>query len=170
MTLTPSPVHLAPDHAAAFPAPTSQPDAASSDREQLRAADRLIALTRADDTAAGSDPSVAALALATAANLPVLLWGQPGIGKSSTLTELARGLDLPLETVIASVHEPSDFSGLPVLGPDPAGQGVAMAPPDWAVRLRRAGDGLLFLDEQRRRRLAARAAARQPLRPPRLGM
>ena len=49
--------------------------------------------------------------------------------------------------MIASVHEPSDFSGLPVLGPDPAGQGVAMAPPDWAVRLRRAGDGLLFLDE-----------------------
>jgi hypothetical protein len=47
--------------------------------------------------------------------------------------------------VIASVHEPSDFSGLPVLGPDPEGQGVTMAPPDWAVRLRRAGDGLLFL-------------------------
>jgi hypothetical protein len=67
---------------------------------------------------------------------------QPGIGKSSTLTELARGLDLPLETVIASVHEPSDFSGLPVLGPDPAGQGITMAPPDWAVRLLRAGDGL----------------------------
>ena len=147
MTLTTLPVHLAPAHAAAFPAPTSQPDAAPGDREQLRAADRLIALTRAADTAPGSDPSVAALALATAANLPVLLWGQPGIGKSSTLTELARGLDLPLETVIASVHEPSDFSGLPVLGPDPAGQGVAMAPPDWAVRLRRAGDGLLFLDE-----------------------
>jgi len=51
------------------------------------------------------------------------------------------------ETVIASVHEPSDFSGLPVLGSDPATEGVAMAPPDWAVRLRRSGDGLLFLDE-----------------------
>jgi MoxR-like ATPase len=121
--------------------------AAPDGRGQLRAADRLIALTRAAQTAPGSDPMVQALALAAAANLPVLLWGQPGIGKSSTLAELARGLGLPLETVIASVHEPSDFSGLPVLGPDPAAEGVAMAPPDRAVRLNRSGDGLLFLDE-----------------------
>ena len=49
--------------------------------------------------------------------------------------------------MIASVHEPSDFSGLPVVGDDPAEQGVPMAPPDWAVRLVRAGRGLLFLDE-----------------------
>ena len=129
------------------PSSGADPADSSPEREQLRAADRLIALTRAAQTAPGSDPAVQALALATAANLPVLLWGQPGIGKSSTLTELARGLDLPLETVIASVHEPSDFSGLPVLGSDPATEGVAMAPPDWAVRLRHAGDGLLFLDE-----------------------
>ena len=132
---------------AAIPRPYEATNTALGGRAQLKAADRLIALTRAADTTPGSDPAVQALALATAANLPVLLWGQPGIGKSSTLTELARGLDLPLETVIASVHEPSDFSGLPVLGPNPASEGVAMAPPDWAVRLRRAGDGLLFLDE-----------------------
>jgi hypothetical protein len=49
--------------------------------------------------------------------------------------------------VIASVHEPSDFSGLPVVGDDPAVQGVPMAPPQWAVELVRAGRGLLFLDE-----------------------
>ena len=61
--------------------------------------------------------------------------------------QLARGLDLPLETVIASVHEPSDFAGLPIVGPDPAAHGIAMAPPDWAVRLHRSGQGLLFLDE-----------------------
>ncbi|WP_034269679.1 AAA family ATPase [Actinospica robiniae] len=114
---------------------------------EIQTADRLIALTRVSSTAPGTDPAVQALALATAANLPVLLWGQPGIGKSSTLTQLADGLDLPLETVIASVHEPSDFAGLPVIGADPAAQGVAMAPPDWAVRLSRTGKGLLFLDE-----------------------
>jgi AAA domain (dynein-related subfamily) len=147
MTLSTLPVRSATAHATAFPVPANGPDTLCDERQQLRAADQLIALTRAAGTAPGFDPSVQALALAAAANLPVLLWGQPGIGKSSTLTELARGLDLPLETVIASVHEPSDFSGLPVLGPDPAGQGIAMAPPDWAVRLRRAGDGLLFLDE-----------------------
>lgn len=114
---------------------------------QLQISDRLIALTRVSATAPGSDPAVQALALATAANLPVLLWGEPGIGKSSALAALAEGLGLPLETVIGSVHEPSDFAGLPVIGPDPAAQGVAMAPPDWAVRLHRAGHGLLFLDE-----------------------
>jgi MoxR-like ATPase len=119
----------------------------SPELRQLDAADRLIALTRVSATAPGSDPAVQALALATAANLPVLLWGQPGIGKSSTLTQLAQGLGLPLETVIGSVHEPSDFAGLPVVGSQPAVDGVAMAPPDWAVRLRQAGRGLLFLDE-----------------------
>ncbi|WP_369125333.1 GNAT family N-acetyltransferase [Catenulispora pinisilvae] len=114
---------------------------------QLQAADRLISLTRAAATEPRPDPHVEALALAVAANLPVLLWGQPGIGKSSTLVQLARGLALPLETVIASVHDPSDFAGLPIVGADPASQGIAMAPPDWAVRLHRAGSGLLFLDE-----------------------
>jgi hypothetical protein len=34
-----------------------------------------------------------------------------------------------------------------VVGEDPAERGVPMAPPDWAVRLVRAGRGLLFLDE-----------------------
>lgn len=126
---------------------TGDPAGLTAERRQLLAADQLIALTRASVTEPGSDPTVQALALAAAANLPVLLWGQPGIGKSSTLVQLARGLDLPLETVIASVHDPSDFAGLPVVGADPAVRGVAMAPPDWAVRLSRAGHGLLFLDE-----------------------
>lgn len=88
-----------------------------------------------------------ALTLAVSADLPVLLWGDPGIGKTAALNQLAEALELPLTTVIASVHEPSDFSGLPVVGDDPATQGVPMAPPDWAVRLVRAGHGLLFLDE-----------------------
>lgn len=49
--------------------------------------------------------------------------------------------------MIASVHEPTDFSGLPIVGEDPAANGVPMAPPQWAVELVRAGRGLLFLDE-----------------------
>ncbi|WP_244223524.1 AAA family ATPase [Amycolatopsis circi] len=87
------------------------------------------------------------MTLAVSADLPVLLWGEPGIGKTAALTQLAEAIELPLTTVIASVHEPSDFSGLPVVGDDPAEQGVPMAPPDWAVRLVRTGRGLLFLDE-----------------------
>jgi len=93
------------------------------------------------------DSQLEALTLAVAADLPVLLWGEPGIGKTAALNQLADSLGLPLTTVIASVHEPTDFSGLPVIGADPAVHGVPMAPPDWAVRLARAGRGLLFLDE-----------------------
>ncbi|MFF5405448.1 AAA family ATPase [Streptomyces misionensis] len=114
---------------------------------QLAVADDLLSLLRATTTEPRPDEQLEALTLAVAADLPVLLWGEPGIGKTAALTQLAASLDLPLTTVIASVHEPSDFSGLPILGEDPAVQGVPMAPPQWAVELVRAGRGLLFLDE-----------------------
>ncbi|MFC8531612.1 AAA family ATPase [Nocardia sp. NPDC057227] len=114
---------------------------------QLNAARDLLTLLNATTTEPRPDTQLDALTLAVAADLPVLLWGEPGIGKTAALTQLAETLDLPLTTVIASVHEPSDFSGLPVIGADPATDGVPMAPPDWAVQLVRAGRGLLFLDE-----------------------
>ncbi|MET9223090.1 AAA family ATPase [Streptomyces sp. NPDC003300] len=114
---------------------------------QLAVADNLLTLLRTRTTEPRPDEQLEALALAVAADLPVLLWGEPGIGKTAALTQLAASLDLPLTTVIASVHEPTDFSGLPVLGDDPAVRGVPMAPPQWAVELVRAGRGLLFLDE-----------------------
>lgn len=119
----------------------------STGMPRLDAAAELLSLL--DDTATEprADMQLEALMLAVCADLPVLLWGQPGIGKTAAINQLADALDLPLTTVIASVHEPSDFSGLPVVGDDPAAQGVAMAPPDWAVRLVRDGRGLLFLDE-----------------------
>ncbi len=123
------------------PAPAPAPDS------PLDIADGLLALLRETTTEPRPDPQLEALTLTVAADLPVLLWGEPGIGKTAALTQLAEALDLPLTTVIASVHEPSDFSGLPVVGDDPAERGVPMAPPDWAVRLVRAGRGLLFLDE-----------------------
>ncbi|MFI0937576.1 AAA family ATPase [Streptomyces sp. NPDC021020] len=116
-------------------------------RTQLGVAEQLIALLSATGTEPRPNDQLSALTLAVAADLPVLLWGEPGIGKTAALTQLAAALGLPLTTVIASVHEPSDFAGLPVVGDDPAVQGVPMAPPDWAVKLVRAGHGLLFLDE-----------------------
>ncbi|MFE7719767.1 AAA family ATPase [Nocardia rhizosphaerihabitans] len=114
---------------------------------QLDVAGDLLALLREVSTVPRPDTLLEALMLAVAADLPVLLWGEPGIGKTAALTQLAESLDLPLTTVIASVHEPSDFSGLPIIGDDPATHGVPMAPPDWAVKLARTGRGLLFLDE-----------------------
>ncbi|WP_125777398.1 AAA family ATPase [Antribacter gilvus] len=114
---------------------------------QLSVAADLLTMLSATTTEPRQDPQLTALTLAVAADIPVLLWGEPGIGKTSAITQLATSLDLPLTTVIASVHEPSDFNGLPVVGDDPARLGVPMAPPDWAVRLVEAGRGLLFLDE-----------------------
>ncbi|MCZ7462232.1 AAA family ATPase [Streptomyces sp. WMMC940] len=113
----------------------------------LAAADAVNRALGATRTEPAANPRLEALALAVTANQPVLLWGEPGIGKSAGLRQLAAGLGLPLETVIASVHEPSDFAGLPVVGDEPATTGVPMAPPDWAVRLARTGHGLLFFDE-----------------------
>ncbi|WP_399882500.1 AAA family ATPase [Streptomyces sp. BBFR51] len=129
------------------PAPAPAPVSAPAALSQLDVAGELLTLLRDATTEPRPDTQLEALTLAVAADLPVLLWGEPGIGKTAALTQLATALDLPLTTVIASVHEPSDFSGLPVVGDDPAEQGVPMAPPDWAVRLVRAGRGLLFLDE-----------------------
>lgn len=126
--------------AALLPAPTLTDP-------QLGVAADLLTLLRTTTTEPRPDEQLEALTLAVAADLPVLLWGEPGIGKTAALTQLAATLDLPLTTVIASVHEPSDFSGLPIVGDDPAVRGVPMAPPQWAVEVVRAGRGLLFLDE-----------------------
>ena len=92
---------------------------------------------------AAPDPTVTALTVAVAAKVPVLLWGAPGTGKTSAIRAMADAAGLPCETVIASIREPSDFAGLPVV----VGQGVRFAPPAWAQRLAAAGRGLLFLDE-----------------------
>jgi AAA domain (dynein-related subfamily) len=89
------------------------------------------------------DTTVTALGVAVAARVPVLLWGAPGTGKTSTIRAMAGQLGWPCETVIASIREPSDFAGLPVV----VGDGVRFAPPGWAQRLAAAGHGLLFLDE-----------------------
>lgn len=123
------------------------PIADSARPTELEIAGDLLSMLGDVTTEPRPDNQLEALALAVAADLPVLLWGEPGIGKTAALTQLAESLDLPLTTVIASVHEPSDFAGLPIIGDDPAEHGVPMAPPDWAVRLVRAGRGLLFLDE-----------------------
>ncbi|WP_242975874.1 hypothetical protein [Desulfosporosinus sp. FKB] len=60
--------------------------------------------------------TVCALAIAVQAGIPVLTWGPPGVGKTASITKLADVLGIPLEVVLASIREPSDFSGLPVIG------------------------------------------------------
>tara|TARA_R110000744_G_scaffold271950_1_gene384984 strand:+ start:24544 stop:25698 length:1155 start_codon:yes stop_codon:yes gene_type:complete len=63
--------------------------------------------------------------------LPVLLWGPPGVGKTSWLKQVAKSLHLQFEGIIASIREPSDFGGLPVI----TDGGVVLESPAWAKRL-----------------------------------
>ena len=87
------------------------------------------------------------IALATPAQkgisgIPVLLWGKPGVGKSSFVEGLDAP-DFPVTTLIASIHDPTDFSGLPILEEGK----VRYATPQWVDSFDETGSGLLFLDE-----------------------
>jgi AAA domain (dynein-related subfamily) len=93
--------------------------------------------------------AVEALGVAIAARVPVLLWGAPGTGKTSVVRAMAAAADWPCETVIASIREPADFAGLPIVNRTAGGdhERVDFAPPRWAVSLAAAGHGVAFFDE-----------------------
>lgn len=84
-----------------------------------------------------------AIAIALQAGVPTLIWGLPGGGKTSFVNTLGQMLGLHVETVIASIREPSDFGGLPYRD---MGE-VKLSPPSWARRLAKLTKGVLFLDE-----------------------
>lgn len=96
-----------------------------------------------DRSVSATQATIEALGVAVAARVPVLLWGAPGTGKTAAIRAMSLELGLPCETVIASIREPSDFAGLPVV----ADGKVVFAPPRWARRLAEKEVGILFLDE-----------------------
>lgn len=53
------------------------------------------------------------VALTIQARVPVLLWGEPGVGKTSAVSAVADALGSHLEVVILSLREPTDIAGLP---------------------------------------------------------
>ena len=73
----------------------------------------------------------------------MLLWGGPGIGKTSVVEQIAAHAGWHLETVIASICDPTDFKGMP----RDAGDRTEFSPPAWAMAIHEAGGGLVFLDE-----------------------
>lgn len=84
-----------------------------------------------------------ALAVCVAARIPVILWGPPGQGKTSVIRAIAEDQGRHLEVLLASIREPQDFAGLPSISDGRA----QLVPPDWALRLAQAKDGILFTDE-----------------------
>ena len=88
--------------------------------------------------------TLGALQVLLGAGVPVLLWGDPGTGKTATIERYAAEAGWSMEAVIASLHDPTDFSGLPMRN----GDGVIYVPPEWARRVAAAtGVSLVFLDE-----------------------
>lgn len=74
--------------------------------------------------------------------LSVMIWGPPGIGKSSVVAQVAAGAGMQLIDLRLSQLAPTDLRGLPVADHE---AGVARwYPPEF---LPREGKGILFLDE-----------------------
>lgn len=89
-------------------------------------------------------PALEALAICLQTRHMALIESGPGEGKTSAINALVRKLGWDMVTIIASIHEPSDFNGWPT-----SEDGVMrFLPPAWA---RRAAEStkpfVVFLDE-----------------------
>lgn len=91
-----------------------------------------------------STPMMRALAAGVRANVPTLLWGPPGVGKSAKITAYAQAWGRHTECVVGSVREASDYLGLATDGGDGS---TTYLPPRFALKLNASKAGLLFLDE-----------------------
>ncbi len=86
--------------------------------------------------------------------LSVMIWGPPGVGKSSVVREVAEQRKLPFVDLRISQLAPTDLRGLPV----PDGGVARWLPPEF---LPRSGKGVLFLDEINLAPPAVQAIAQQ---------
>lgn len=84
-----------------------------------------------------------ALAACVRANVPALIWGAPGAGKTAKLEAHGTAWGRHVETISAGSREAVDFMGLPM---EDDGR-VVYSPLSWALRLGQAPAGLLVIDE-----------------------
>jgi hypothetical protein len=73
-------------------------------------------------------------------NVPMFLWGPPGIGKSQIVAQVAAELELPLIDIRAVLLDPVDLRGVPSV----ENGATRWNPP---IFLPTEGEGVLFLDE-----------------------
>lgn len=85
--------------------------------------------------------------IAIQANVPIMIWGEPGEAKTSLLKAIGRVLDWLTIVRIGAYRDAVDFGGQPIMGPE----GVDMLPLAWARQFsqERLGDedALIILDE-----------------------
>lgn len=87
--------------------------------------------------------TTAALGIALQVGDPVLLWGEPGTGKSAVIQSVCKVLKRPVEVVIGSIRDATDIGGIPFR----TATGVRLAPPEWAVRSAADGEAVVLFDE-----------------------
>lgn len=86
-----------------------------------------------------------------------MIWGNPGMGKTSAVVWMANHLGCHYELLSAAQIEPSDLMGIPYLATVPADpadpknpltkQQVMVAPPKFAQNLIDHPNGIMFIDE-----------------------
>ena len=96
--------------------------------------------------------------------LPIMLWGPPGVGKSSAVNAAARARSLRVEDVRLAQLDATDLRGIPV--PDRETRRVDWYSPSF---LPREGEGILFLDEIDKASALVKNAALQLVLERRLG-
>ncbi len=62
---------------------------------------------------------------------PLVIWGELGVGKTAMIKHVAKQIGRNITTVIASLHEPTDFKGLPVIEGE-----VKCVPPEFLTNLK----------------------------------
>lgn len=101
-------------------------------------------------------PHVAAAAIAIQARIPLLLWGESGIGKTAIIQAMADdSIHEPMWAITLSYREPTDQGGLPIITKD----GVRLEPPAWGKALAKGGRGIVFFDELNTARPQTQASA-----------
>jgi len=103
-------------------------------------------MTRNPEGAHLSDMEIAqeAAAVAVQAGEPVILWGPPGIGKTTWIESLGKAMGAKVFTVIGSTKDPADIGGMMNID-------GSLIPPSWAKEIEQRSlkgqRSLLFLDE-----------------------
>lgn len=90
-----------------------------------------------------STPMMRAFAAGVRANIPTLLIGDPGEGKSAKITKFGEAWGRYVECIVGSVREPADYLGLPF----EKDEATAYLAPAFVKRINAAKSSLLFLDE-----------------------
>ena len=90
-----------------------------------------------------SSPMMRAFAAGVRGNVPTVVWGDPGVGKTAKIGAYAAAWGFHTETVVGSIREASDFLGLPI---EVDGE-VRYSPPAFARRAADADRALINFDE-----------------------